>query len=279
MLNRKVRAKNPQLLIAEDRYVQVKKQKTSHRMKISEIKKINPWKELTEKVESNYFQLIPNNSLDADKKVIENFNQKQSELYELKTSMMPAHFTGNILKSKIVLLATNPGYVEREVENFYSNPKFIKERILDLSFSRDSFISDDKERIKESPYWNQKLRWLIEETNFQNVSKNIALLQFNPYHSIKFREIAKKYFKNTNSTEYLDSQKYGFILLKYCIEQDKLIVILRSKKAWLKAVPELSEYEKKGNVITIKNKRQPFISPNNFESKNGFNKLVNKLIV
>ena len=134
-------------------------------------------------------------------------------------------------------------------------------------------------RVKESPYWNQKLRWLIEEVGFDNVSKKVSLLQFNPYHSIKFREIAEKYFKNTNSTNYLKSQKYGFDLLRNCIEQDKLIVVLRSKKPWFKAVPELKEYEQKGKVVTIKNKRQPSLSPNNFETENGFNKLVERLKV
>lgn len=248
-------------------------------MKISELKKINPWKELTEKIEQNFFQLIDENSLDADKIVIENFNEKQTDIFKLRTSMMPAHFTGNILKSKILLLATNPGYVEKEVENFYRNPKFIKERIMDLTFSSDSFISKDEEQIQESPYWNQKLRWLIEEVGFDNVSKNISLMQFNPYHSIKFREVAKKYFKNTNSTNYLKSQNYGFQLLKYCINKDKLIVVLRSKKAWFKAVPELIEYEQNGKVITIKNKKQPSLSPNNFETENGFNKLIDKLKV
>ena len=116
----------------------------------SELEKINPWKELSGKIEQNFFHLIDENSLDADKNVIENFNKKQTNIFQLRTSMMPAHFTGNILKSKIVLLATNPGYVEKEVENFYSNPKFIKERIMDLTFSSDSFISDDEERVKES---------------------------------------------------------------------------------------------------------------------------------
>jgi hypothetical protein len=52
---------------------------------------------------------------------------------------------------------------------------------------------------------------------------------------------------------------------------------LRSKKAWFKAVQELSDYEQKGMVVTIRNKRQPTLSPNNFETENGFNKVVQAL--
>ena len=167
-------------------------------MKISELKEKNPWRELSEKIEKNDFNLIKTNSLEIDNSIIELFNHSQSDDYKLRTSMLPAHFTGNILESKIVLLASNPGYVEKEVENFYCNPKFIKERIKDLTFSSKSFISNDTERIAESPYWNQKLRWLIDEVGFENTSQNISLLQFNPYHSTRCKEIAKKYFKKSN---------------------------------------------------------------------------------
>jgi len=246
-------------------------------MKISELKEKNPWKELSEKIKNNNFNLIETNSLEIDNSIIDFFNQNQSDTYKLRTTMLPAHFTGNILKSKIVLLATNPGYVESEVANFYCNPKYIRERIEDLTFTSDNFLINDKNREKESPYWYEKLKCLTKEVEFDKVSNNISLLQFNPYHSTKFREIAKKYFKELNSTNYLQSQNYGFELLRNCIEQGKLIVVLRSKKAWLKAVPELIEYENQGKVITIKNKRQPFLSPNNFETVNGFKQIVKAL--
>ena len=248
-------------------------------MKATELIEINPWKELCQKIVNNDFRLINNNSLEKDNTIIDFFNQNQSDTFKLRTSMMPAHFTGNILKSKIVLLATNPGYVKKEEDNFYCNPKFIKQRIGDLTFLNKNFISNNAERKKESPYWHQKLRWLVEEVGFNEVSKNISLLQFNPYHSTKFRKIAKKYFKNTNNTlEHLPSQIYGFELLRNCIAQGKLIVILRSKNAWFNAVRELVEYEQQVKVITIKNKRQPSLSPNNFETENGYKQLLKTLM-
>jgi len=153
----------------------------------------------------------------------------------------------------------------------------VPKSINDLSFSNSNFLSDDEERKKESPYWHQKLRYLIEEVDFNKVSKNISLLQFNPYHSLKFREIAQKYFKGLSTDSYLSSQIFGFQLLKNCIEQGKLIVVLRSKEPWFKAVSELKDYEQKGMVITINNKRQPFLSPNNFETENGYKQLVQAL--
>lgn len=246
-------------------------------MKKSELKQKNPWKELSKKIENNDFNLIEKNSLEMDNSTIEFFNQNQSDTYKLRTTMLPAHFSGNILESKIVLLASNPGFVEDEVENFYCNPKFIKERISELTFANKRFISNDKERKAESPYWHQKMRWLIDELGFEKTSENVSLLQFNPYHSTKFKEIPKKYFAGHNSNNYLPSQNYGFEILRNCIEQGKLIVVLRSKKAWFTAIPELKNYEDQGKVITIKNKRQPSLSPKNFETPNGYNQLINEL--
>ena len=66
-------------------------------MKISELKEKNPWKELSKKIETNNFNLIETNSLISDNPIIEFFNQNQTDTYKLKTSMLPAHFTGNIL--------------------------------------------------------------------------------------------------------------------------------------------------------------------------------------
>ena len=188
--------------------------------------------------------------------------------------MMPAHFTGNILHSKVVLLAANPGYDEEEEKDFYHNPVFIKERVEDLSFSNNYFLSENQEREKASPYWYKKLRWLIDAVNFEQVSKNIALLQHNPYHSSNYREIAKTYFKEVDFKNYIPSQKFGFDILKYCIDNDKDIIITRRKESWIKAVPELKEHELKGKVFTLINYQNPSVSPNNFTQINGFQKIV-----
>jgi hypothetical protein len=101
---------------------------------------------------------------------------------------------------------------------------------VDLTFSGKTFISNHTERVAERPYWNQKLRWLIDDIGFENNSKNISLLQCNPYHSTKFRVIQKKHFKILNLTNYFPSQDYGFELIHNCIEKGKLIAALRRKK-------------------------------------------------
>src|SRR5690606_10891603 len=103
-------------------------------MNNSELIGNNPWIILSNQIKNNGFKLTEQNSLVEDKPIIQAFNHEQSETFRFRTSMMPAHFTGNILESKVVLLASNPGYVKEEEENFYSNPKFIKERIKDLTF-------------------------------------------------------------------------------------------------------------------------------------------------
>ena len=51
----------------------------------------------------------------------------------------------------------------------------------------------------------------------------------------------------------------------------------RDEKRLKETVTELKEYEKQGKVITIKNKRQPSLSPKNFETENGYNQLLTVL--
>jgi hypothetical protein len=93
-----------------------------------EIERKKPLERSIEKIENNDFNLIDTTSLEIDNSTIEFFNQRQNDTYRLRTSMLPSHFTLNILESKVVLLASNPSYVEKEVENFYCNPK-IHQRI------------------------------------------------------------------------------------------------------------------------------------------------------
>lgn len=248
---------------------------------IEKIKNENPWDELLKRVIENNYKPLISNSIHSDKIVIDSYNKdyniKNDGLYKLHTSMLPSHYTGNILNSSIVLLASNPGYDKKEEDDFYSNPKFIKETIEHLSFQRNELLSQDPDRKNKSSYWHDKLNALIKITNFENVSRNISKIQFNPYHSIKFKNIPKKYFKNKDNNGYLVSQNYGFKLLNHCIYTGKLIVVLRSKKSWFNAIPNLEKYEKQGNVLEVKNYRQPYLTPNNFINKNDFDKILNKL--
>jgi hypothetical protein len=87
-------------------------------------------------------------------------------------------------------------------------------------------------------------------------------LQYLAYHS-------KTY---VNLPCILPSQNFTFDILRQAIKDQKTIVIMRSKKLWIKSVPELEAYP----YIELKNYRRPFLSEKNMGKEN-FEKLINAL--
>ncbi len=241
----------------------------------------NPWRELIDKVNDNH--LVDDNLYitSKDLKIIEKFNnsfrtEKSKDEYQIHYDIHPSHYTGNIKTAKVILLATNPGYVEKEKETLYKIPAFHKEMIENLKFTSKTFINLNKKRIEQGKYWKQKTEKLKENVNIgEKIYEKIALVQFFPYHSKKYRKIAKKYFENND--EYLETQLFAFEQIKSAIKQNRIIIILRSKKEWYKAIPELLGHKQNGKVFEIKNYRQPYITPNNLINQNDFNILVETL--
>jgi len=240
--------------------------------------KENPWNELISKVNRNYTtkdnQYIIKDDLEVVQKFNDNLSQKSKDDFQVYYHMHPYHYTGNIKNASVILLATNPGYVEEEEDTLYLNPKFHEEVIENLKFNTDTFVNKDESRKKDGDYWTEKTRELRKILGDDIVDKNLALIQFFPYHSKKFRKIAKKYFEN--GEKYLKTQKFGFELVRQAIKNNKLIIILRSQKDWLEAIPELKTHKEKGLVLELNNYRQPYLTQKNIKN-NGFEILVNYL--
>jgi hypothetical protein len=240
----------------------------------------NPWKELINKVDENYISSDNKYIIEDDLKVVEKFNNsfksaESKEKYSIHFNIHPSHYTGNVKRAKVILLATNPGFVESEKETLYKLPSFHKEMIKNLNFETKTFINLDKERIEQGKYWKQKTEKLRQDVGNDNIYDKIALIQFFPYHSKKFRKIAKKYFEN--GEQYLKSQKFAFELIKSAINENKILIILRSKKEWLKAIPELKKHKEDGFVFEVSNYRQPYITPKNLKSEKKYKILVKTL--
>ena len=76
----------------------------------------------------------------------------------------------------------------------------------------------------------------IKEANFslwtEKIANEVCCIEYFPYHTKKFKPLK----------QILKSQKYGFELVKDAISRNALIIIMRAKNVWLKAVPELKNY-------------------------------------
>lgn len=132
-----------------------------------------------------------------------------------------------------------PGLLEAEKKNIqHTNVRFPFYPI-----NPELLLTDDFR------YWSKTLKpFLKSEKSYEKVSKDISCIEFFPYHSANF-----------NFREKLHCQKYGFYLLEKAIERKAMIVLMRAKKEWLDAVPEL----KKIDYCVLKQVRNVSLSEKN----------------
>ena len=110
-----------------------------------------------------------------------------------------------------------------------------------------------------SKWWAKRLRPLIEATSLNDVTNNVFCIEYFGYHSSKFGHERLK----------LTSMEYGFQLVRRAIERNALIVMMRAKKHWESAVPDLVTYNR---VFGLRSSRNITISPKNCPE--GFDQIV-----
>lgn len=213
---------------------------------------LNPWLNLS----SEKPFILP-----SDRELVFSFNEIASQNYRIHEELLPEPFLGNP-KSNIFLLNLNPGYSEED-PIFHRDLFFFENSRKNLAH----FIGPEYPFFLLNPllsacpghrWWKNKLKILIEKFGLKKVANGICCVEYFPYHSKKFKPLKK----------ILDSQKYGFNLVKEAISRHALIVIMRKEKGWLEAIPELKNYP----YFKLKNKLNPCISPNNLPI--GFQKIL-----
>ena len=199
-----------------------------------------------------------------DYKIIQEFNKKEKERkekfilkygdtkkdkdFKIRLDFIAEPYFGN-LNANIVLLAGNPGISqdEQEKELYKKDPQFKKDIIkyhkegcmsIDYPYY---YFNDDYDKYPGNKWAKSRLLNLKEESNldWKELSKKFLYLQYFPYHS--------KNFKKTNPT--LEVQQTTFDILSNAIEEKKIIILLRSRQLWEKAVPKLIGYP---NLILLK---------------------------
>lgn len=203
----------------------------------------NPWIEFANHI--NEKNLILKEEISA----VDKFNEStKNDLFKIHKEIMPAPFMGNVHTAPIVLLLLNPGYDREEEKNDFYNKysNWWKQQIQNKKPQTDlALFCLDDEYVLSSPYWANKLKPLINIVGKEQVSKNVCMIQFFPYHTGKHKNISSKILKTEGFDEYLLSQKYNFHLVKEAMKRDAIIIIMRSEKLWYSAVPELKDYQNK----------------------------------
>lgn len=208
-------------------------------------------------------------------KVNDDANEKTKkatkEKYKLRLNVYPQHFVGDIDNAKIIILSLNPGY-STEYYDAYKNiinkngtkyEQIIKEN---LEMKRPSFHAFELANESDLGYWGNKMKCWVEDhdekdkeknnkkiiKSLKKITKNIALAEFFPYHSISYNGMYDKLGKGTSSNsnrkikDYLPTQKFLFEKIKKRIDDknDKVIIILtRSFAKWYEAIEGLRDYK------------------------------------
>ena len=234
------------------------------------------------------------------------------EKYKLQLNVYPQHFVGDIDNAKIIILSLNPGY-SPEYYNAYKNStnkdgtNYEQTIKKNLEMERPFFHAFELANESDLGYWGNKMKCWVEDhdekdyekdnkkynkkiiKSLKKITKNIALAEFFPYHSISYNGMYDKLGKGTSSNsnrkikDYLPTQKFLFEKIKKRIDDknDKVIIILtRSFAKWYEAIPELKNYE---NCFEVNNPNHPSLKPENIlkvtrvsvESK--INTLLNEL--
>jgi hypothetical protein len=221
----------------------------------------NPWIEKFGQA-LNDIEGLNNYCLDTEQELIDAFNKTQSTEYTIRKDIYPAAYSANIDSAEVIILVSNPGYDKNEAERGdYSDPERIKNNleVLTEQKKQDDFTVG---------YWEQKLSKLAAVHGVAAIREKVAILQYLPYHSEKFKPIGaqlmSKYFPNEN---YLPSQNYSFYKLKKAVERGALLISTRSDKLWLEVLSNLGFQDDDYNLISTINKRNPTISVGNLMRK------------
>ncbi len=182
----------------------------------------NPWKKLSS--QSPYV-------LSDDRDVLSRINRIENFEFDI----LPEPFLGFIDTAKVILLNLNPGFDEEDRPT-HLRKDFVEalQRNIQQVPSECPFYPLDS-RFSETPvyrWWNKKLRELIEECGRTTVSKNVACIEFFPYHSPSWRNLKQTIF----------SQQYNFYIVRQAMKDNKTILIMRARREWFSCIPELETY-------------------------------------
>lgn len=172
----------------------------------------------------------------------------------------PVPWLGDPRTARVVLLTGNPRLKPADPPE---PADYAEQNRLCLTFeSRVPLFSLDDEFEGRSDtgyeYWVKNLGELIACTSLDQVRRNVAVVEWFPYHSAN----------KPHLREPLPSAKYGFGLVKQAIDNGALIVLIRGRPEWLPegsapAVKALTDIERTTQFIECNAPRTGTVSRGN----------------
>jgi hypothetical protein len=210
----------------------------------------NPWTRLPAKVPY---------VLDADRGEIDKFNSRltrDSRHWLQVEAVIPEPFVGNVRTAPVIVLQLNPGYDDNDSE-WHSQPAFRAASIANLRHKKSEwpfFFFDPQFRASPGgKWWIGKTRAMAAEIGLSKLAKNLAIVEWFPYHSNRFKRGCR-----------VASQVYGFSLVSAAIDRKAIIVVARGQKLWEESVPALRTYPR---VLALSSVQNTAITPANLKLK------------
>jgi hypothetical protein len=218
----------------------------------------NPWENL-KKINNEYIA-------ECDRASLSYLRNSLKGEYELKFGVIPGPYTGDPENSVVYVLALNPGYTAGEDERICAKYEDIYIKNLTHSNHEYPFIPFNPvfSGTPGQKWWKDRLGSIIKETSIETVSKFVFNVEYFPYYSKSYKPLK----------EILPSQEYTFSLVRKAIKDDKIIILMRSKKIWYKAIDELIDYP---NKYILNSPQNTVISQKNIGGEDIFNKIIEKI--
>jgi hypothetical protein len=201
--------------------------------------------------------------LGFDRSLVDAFNVRANAREMIDTSLLPEPFLGRP-DAPVVLLGLNPGWSPEDAE-WHGKQEF-------ALLCRANLVHEDSRYpfyllnpILDAPgsrWWSSRLRSLIERVGLETVAQGVLCVEYFPYHSATYGE----------RTPRLQSQDYGFALVRNALERNAVIVVLRNKRRWFAELPELETYHR---LFFLRSVQNVSISPKNCPE--GFAEIIREL--
>lgn len=196
---------------------------------------------------------------------------KLADFYNLHIELLPQPYFGNVISAKVVCLLLNPGYSRTEdiVELDCRKLQQALRDNLDSTTSWLVHLDDEFDWTSGGQWFRQKIFNPLSRhgVTCDGLNRNFAVVEYFPYYSSTF---------DIKLNKPLESQHYGFELVRQAISNNATILLMRGKKLWRQAVPELVHYQKSGDYITPHSSRNVILSEKNLGKEN-FTKIVEAL--
>lgn len=198
-----------------------------------------------------------------------NASDRRRPEHEIDTTLLPEPWLGPH-DAPVVMLTANPG-IDPSDGVFHARRDFAQANRANLTTAggEPNYLLDQRFSDASGARWWRRRAFaqlLRDGVSEEALSNRVLVVEFHGYHSRSWMALAVT----------LPSQWYGFSLVEQAVRRGALVIVARSARLWMAAVPELGQQSER--VFTLRSTQNPAISPKNLGGEAGYDAVVAALI-